>query len=153
MLLRQTRRGAGEVRFSSCDRLASQEDELDGRYESVTPEDVAEGWRAVHEASLEYCMHGGTCAQGMACQVRARVRAGVGYGVTAGIGGLRLFSNPPQFDSEIRGRLGKSDAACPSAFNTTLSLKRPGEETAQHWQLLHRTARRQLLTALVRCLH
>ncbi len=52
--------------------LAHQEDELSGRYEEVTPEEVEEGWKAVYEASLEYCMHGGTCAQGMACQVCMR---------------------------------------------------------------------------------
>ena len=41
----------------------------------MTPDEVKEGWKEVHEASLEYCMHGGTCAQGMACQVWVKKQA------------------------------------------------------------------------------
>lgn len=48
-----------------------QEDELEGRYESVEPEDVEEGWNAMYESALVCCMHGGNCTQGDACQVRS----------------------------------------------------------------------------------
>ena len=49
--------------------LVVQEDDLDARYEAAEAAEVEEGWTALYESALVYCMHGGNCAQGDACQV------------------------------------------------------------------------------------
>jgi hypothetical protein len=35
----------------------------------VSPEEVEEGWKHVHEVSAVACMHGDNCSVGDACQV------------------------------------------------------------------------------------
>jgi hypothetical protein len=46
-----------------------QRDELETKYQRVSPEEVEEGWKHVHEVSAVACMHGDNCSVGDACQV------------------------------------------------------------------------------------
>lgn len=50
---------------------ASQVDELTSKYQTVSVEEVAEGWKEVYERSLTSCMHGASCQTGPSCQVSA----------------------------------------------------------------------------------
>lgn len=46
-----------------------QVDELTSKYQTVSLEEVAEGWKEVYERSLTSCMHGASCQTGPSCQV------------------------------------------------------------------------------------
>jgi nitrate reductase assembly molybdenum cofactor insertion protein NarJ len=54
---------------SHCSVCAPQRDELETKYQRVSPEEVEEGWKHVHEVSAVACMHGDNCSVGDACQV------------------------------------------------------------------------------------
>ena len=47
----------------------SQVDELTSKYQNVSIEEVAGGWKEVYERSLTSCMHGASCQAGPSCQV------------------------------------------------------------------------------------
>ena len=47
----------------------SQVDELTSKYQTMSLEEVAEGWKEVYERSLTSCMHGASCQTGPSCQV------------------------------------------------------------------------------------
>ena len=55
--------------IAHCSDCAPQRDELETKYQRVSPEEVEEGWKHVHEVSAAACMHGDNCSVGDACQV------------------------------------------------------------------------------------
>ena len=52
------------------------QDELDGKYEPITPEEAEEEWQQIYDGTLTHCIHGQDCKQGPSCTVGGRGGAG-----------------------------------------------------------------------------